>query len=331
MFMNLKKQAFTLVELIVVISIIAILSTIAFISLQSYSESARDSTRISNLSTMKTSLELFHLDAWKYPKTTDWFEVTYSGTTVWYQWVFWDSTVDNVNRLNKIPTDPLTEKKYTYSISNNRQEFQLGWLMEWEIATISNNLLHQANAWDIIATAIVTWNYNWILFKTLTWSSCEVLAVPSIISALEPTVTTNLIDIINSGALVYNWFNNLPSEYINSKYNSIGWFNFNPTNIIAYKDSSSCSDLYKSDATGEAARKALIEWLQASYSGTIIQDDDWILAIMAINPNDPGEVKVLWWALVNNSLGWKITTSSAVSTSWWSCVFGASTFDNCTF
>jgi hypothetical protein len=39
--------------------------------MQSYSKTARDSTRISDLSTIKTSLELFHLNAGKYPVTTD--------------------------------------------------------------------------------------------------------------------------------------------------------------------------------------------------------------------------------------------------------------------
>ena len=43
------KRAFTLVELIVVITILAILWTIAFISLQWYSKDARDSTRITDI------------------------------------------------------------------------------------------------------------------------------------------------------------------------------------------------------------------------------------------------------------------------------------------
>jgi type II secretory pathway pseudopilin PulG len=51
-----------LVELIVVITILAILGTIAFISLQGYSKTARDSARISDMSRIKTSLELFSLE-----------------------------------------------------------------------------------------------------------------------------------------------------------------------------------------------------------------------------------------------------------------------------
>jgi len=47
--MKKYTQAFTLVELIVVITILAILGTIGFISLQGYAVVARDTTRITIL------------------------------------------------------------------------------------------------------------------------------------------------------------------------------------------------------------------------------------------------------------------------------------------
>ncbi|MDD2907616.1 MAG: prepilin-type N-terminal cleavage/methylation domain-containing protein [Candidatus Gracilibacteria bacterium] len=47
-----KNKAFTLVELIVVITILAILGTIAFINLQGYSTNARDSKRISDVNNL---------------------------------------------------------------------------------------------------------------------------------------------------------------------------------------------------------------------------------------------------------------------------------------
>ena len=47
--MRNTRKAFTLVELIVVITILAILGTIAFISLQGYSADARNSKRSSDL------------------------------------------------------------------------------------------------------------------------------------------------------------------------------------------------------------------------------------------------------------------------------------------
>jgi prepilin-type N-terminal cleavage/methylation domain-containing protein len=49
---NTKKQAFTLVELIVVITILAILGTIAFISLQGYSQDAKNSKVTSDIASL---------------------------------------------------------------------------------------------------------------------------------------------------------------------------------------------------------------------------------------------------------------------------------------
>ena len=66
--MNIQKQkAFTLVELIVVITILAILWTIAFMSFQWYSKDARDSVRASDVSRLTTSFELYNVSSWIYP------------------------------------------------------------------------------------------------------------------------------------------------------------------------------------------------------------------------------------------------------------------------
>ena len=56
--MRNTKYAFTLVELIVVITILAILGTIAFISLQGYSADARNSKRTTDLSNIASSLNI---------------------------------------------------------------------------------------------------------------------------------------------------------------------------------------------------------------------------------------------------------------------------------
>jgi len=55
---NTKSSAFTLVELIVVITILAILGTIAFISLQGYSADARNSKRTSDLGNIQSAMSL---------------------------------------------------------------------------------------------------------------------------------------------------------------------------------------------------------------------------------------------------------------------------------
>jgi len=58
----LKQKAFTLVELIVVITILAILATIGLLSFSEYLVSARDVNRISQLKLISDALELYRID-----------------------------------------------------------------------------------------------------------------------------------------------------------------------------------------------------------------------------------------------------------------------------
>lgn len=308
-----KNKAFTLVELIVVITILAILGTIAFISLQWYSTDARDSTRISDLSSMKTSLEVFHLDAWKYPVPTNWVDITYSWWVVWTQWSFWESVFSNVDKLDKIPTDPLTNKEYTYSITSNKNEFELAWLVEWD--NISNNFLqNKVNAWTTEAKAIVTGTYNWMMSKSLTWSNCDALATPTII-ANDISISTDLVQLINSWSLVYTWYKNLPATFKDSKFKYDWWFDFSPNKILVYTDTGSCANLTnKTDAT---ARISMLKWLQDAYSGTILQNEWDIQRItsMTINESSPSSELISYAAsFVNNNLGGSVALNNTLST-----------------
>jgi len=307
--LNLGTRAFTLVELIVVITILAILWTISFISLQWYSKTARDSTRISDLSAMKTSLELFHLDSWKYPNPTDTFWVAYSWAIVWNQWTFWTDTTNNVDKLDRVPLDPLTGKEYTYSLTNPKQEYQLAWLMEYSDMVL-NTLNTKVNAWETIATAIVTWNYNWQIIKTQTWWNCEVLSVPSIISSEEKTVT-DLKTILDSERLVYNWYNNLPSNYVWSKYKTDEWFNFEPKQLVVYSDDKECLPLYWEDPL---PRIGLVRNIQTSYSWTIIENNDNISWIVNLDTSDTDAVILLSTTFVNNNLWGNIPTKQLNNT-----------------
>ena len=57
----MNKKAFTLVELIVVITILAILSTIWYISFQWYGLSSRDSVRLNDMKSIEKVLWLYRL------------------------------------------------------------------------------------------------------------------------------------------------------------------------------------------------------------------------------------------------------------------------------
>ncbi|MFA5916920.1 MAG: type II secretion system protein, partial [Candidatus Gracilibacteria bacterium] len=76
---KLQKQAFTLVELIVVITILAILGTIAFISFQNYSKNARDGVRIADINNIEKSLGIFITEKGFYPIPDYGSHITYSG------------------------------------------------------------------------------------------------------------------------------------------------------------------------------------------------------------------------------------------------------------
>jgi len=135
-----KKQWFTLVELIVVITILAILWTIAFISFQGYTLNARDWVRMTDLNNIKMSLELFYSQKWFYPDPTNGVNMTYSWATAWQQGTFWDTTFRNVDKLDKKPVDPLTGNEYTYSVTYLKNEFQL-----WAIAEGGSLIGYEGN------------------------------------------------------------------------------------------------------------------------------------------------------------------------------------------
>jgi prepilin-type N-terminal cleavage/methylation domain-containing protein len=300
--MNKLKQAFTLVELIVVITIIAILWTIAFISLQWYSISARDSVRISDMSKMKSSLELFQLNTGKYPLVTEWTIITYSWAEVWTQWIFWNTTFNNVKRLDKIPTDPLTERKYTYSTTNTRNEYQIAWILEWDLA-LNNSLTNETFAGDKIATLKVIWNYNGKVLKVSTWSIDYILALPSLITSSWLT----LEDIVINKLLAYDGYKNLPSQYEWSPYNTL----WDPTitlvnnaDLVVY--SWDLKTLSKSDQIWIDARVAFITSLQNAYTWTTIKNEWVVQAILLIDVSTSTSTELLSSTIINNNLWWSV-------------------------
>ncbi|MDP2090513.1 MAG: type II secretion system protein, partial [Candidatus Gracilibacteria bacterium] len=270
-----NKKAFTLVELIVTIIILAILGTIVFISLQGYSQTARDSVRISDISRMKNSLNIFAIEAGKYPKPSDSVFITYSGGIIWEQGIFGESTFANVDKLDKIPTDPSTNSPFTYSITQNKLEFQIGGILENSDNSFFNSNI-QSYAGNSLAKALIVGNYNGFAAKSLTGNICNIITVPSIIT--NDTVTsTNYEDIINNESLVFDGFQNLPDSFSKSRFKHNGGFKFSPNSLIVY--SGSCNDLVNNELT----RLNFIKNLQNSYSGTIIQNHGNLKTLINLN------------------------------------------------
>jgi prepilin-type N-terminal cleavage/methylation domain-containing protein len=295
-----SNSAFTLVELIVVITILAILGTIAFISLQWYSADARDSSRISDVNHIKTSLELFSLATWKYPLPDNPEDVTYSWWTVvvWKQWTIWDTVTSQLSRnLNSKPTDPLYETEYIYSTLENGSKYEIMSVYE---SLAYNNLLLNSIYVANPATVRVTWTYNWLYVKS--WN--YIIPTPSIITSLNPawldfnatTITSQVID---------NW-TNIPDIGTSKVSQSTWWLifsTFEVYNWILNKDSSTGSFLWAYNA------------LANTYSGSSIENN-WIINSLLTKTTDDEKINFAKTVILN--------TTSAIassSTTTYSCIW----------
>ncbi len=188
--MNMKnKKAFTLVELIVVISILAILWTIAFVSLQWYTRDARDSARISDMQNIEKWLELTLIKNGSFPVPDDKIDISASGVIVSYQWYAWNNVLNTI-WIHWDWVDPLDETYYTYVVNASLTKYQLLWYLESteNISYIkNNNFLTSANALDLNERFLkFSWKELWILL--LTWS---LLPAQTLSSNIDIVTTTN--------------------------------------------------------------------------------------------------------------------------------------------
>lgn len=294
---KMSKKAFTLVELIVVITILAILWTIAFIAFHGYAKSARDGSRISDLSLIKQTLELYALNKGKYPETTYGVEITYSGSEVWTQWSFGETTFRSVEKMNKIPRDPLTEDEYNYSVTHLRNEYQIAALLEGEAVTM-NPVVSEVYAADILAKAYVTGDYNGKVVKVNTGALLYILAVPSLIAS-DISGVLDIEQLLTAGKLVINGQSNLPSNYEGSTFIVDAGFSFVPNNIVVYSGSTT--------PTSDAQVIQFIINLQNAYSGTTLENDPGLQDIISLDVSNTELVKQYGGNIVQNDLGGVVT------------------------
>ena len=157
--MNLQKiKAFTLVELIVVITILAILSTIWFVSYSWYLSWVRDSNRISQLKAISEWLHLYWTNhSLPSPDTTstkimDW------ATQIATQWYAWKNVLETITYSTEW-VDPKDKTYFSYYLTRDKKYFQLMALLEEE-----DNLQNKATALDYSKRyPVVLWDKLWIL------------------------------------------------------------------------------------------------------------------------------------------------------------------------
>ncbi len=208
------KQAFTLIELIVVIVILAILWTIAYIYMSNYSTDSRDTVRITDLKNIQKTLDIYFAKESQYPEPSDTINITYSWATVWLQWVFWNKTRKDLWIISTIPLDPITRNPYSYSITNQKMEYQLWAALEWDNPAKSDlewMLINKVYASQETLNTYIIWNYNWKIVKFSTWWLDYIITTPTIIAS--DLSNTDILDVIENKKLSFNTFSNLPNSY----------------------------------------------------------------------------------------------------------------------
>ncbi len=282
-----KKNAFTLVELIIVITILGILATIAFVSFQWYTKDSRDSNRLANINNFQKSLEIYKTKVWIYPVPenitstwqVDWLDLIYVGS-------IWD-TISRQLSLSKTPVDPLLNDNYIYGTDTN--------YLTYQISTILENY----NANIIIPTtyaywykAKVVWNYTWLLKK-----SSKVYNIPSIIFTWSGDLTSNqTYFVIDKGE-------NLPYKV---SWNDSG--NLNSTQIlksITSKDNLTITGVLISDWDSNS-------W---SLSQTLGYDIDEVWIAYYGEKKYISDIKVTWDSTINTpevyNCIWSLVTAHA--------------------
>ncbi len=205
---KINKNAFTLVELIVVITILSILWTIWFLSVQNFALNARDSVRNVDIKTIKKALAHNYIHSWNYPTPTNQVDITIDWYTTWIQWVIWPSVRQALNTIDKVPVDPLYWHQYSYSITPNRREYEIWWVLESPLTTtylVPNTYAAENH------TAIISWTYNWLLITAKSWTWNFIVTSPSIISI--QTSNPDFLTIVWSNQLAFNGTNRLPEMF----------------------------------------------------------------------------------------------------------------------
>jgi len=102
---NFSAQAFTIVELLVVIVVIGILAAITIISYTGVLQKSRDSVRLSDISNVRKVLELYHAENGFYPS------VGFDGGG----YILSTLATPLAAYINSIPTDPSSpSRNYSY-------------------------------------------------------------------------------------------------------------------------------------------------------------------------------------------------------------------------
>ncbi len=125
-FLNSKKKAFTLVEMLVVVTVIAVLSSMVLVGMGGARAKARDARRTADLHNVRNALELYFAKNGVYPAV--------SGTGI----AGWNSLRSAITSADigiyQVPVDPLNNEAdkyyYFYVTNSSKTTYVLGAKLE---------------------------------------------------------------------------------------------------------------------------------------------------------------------------------------------------------
>jgi len=158
--MKKNINAFSIVELIIVVTILAILWTISYFSYIWYTDDAKNTVKISDISRINDASELYQAKTGSFPLPDNKVTIKYGWNAVWYQWTVWDEFIRNVLEIWEWFSDEYYKVDYTYSVlSSKLDQFQVWAVIDWDSSVSYNPIINKANAFN--PTSYVVWNYNW--------------------------------------------------------------------------------------------------------------------------------------------------------------------------
>ncbi len=152
-----NRRGFSLVELLVVIAIIGVLSTVAYVAIQRTQTRSNNNRMLDDLIAVANAMEQYKQDnLGKYPALTDQVgenmnvncynaDATYAhdAETAAFCQGYVDNIVLGKKYLQEVPTDPRTQSRYVYGVSQDQKFFQVAGLYEtdsgaYEARTVEN-------------------------------------------------------------------------------------------------------------------------------------------------------------------------------------------------
>jgi len=160
-----SKLAFTLVELLVVVSILAILSGAAYIGIQRSQARVMNEKVIADLSAITNALEQYNQDNDTYPIPTPGedknilcFNEDMSYAHDCTASVFVQSQIDNTlltkRYLQEVPTDPRTGSRYSYGVTSNGKYFQIAGNYEEKDGGFTARMVGNIGAYPFLTSLI---------------------------------------------------------------------------------------------------------------------------------------------------------------------------------